>query len=83
VSRLRPAFGADRVANAIRFFEGERYELDAWVVMPNHVHAVLWPFPNFTLYYRQVALGMGFENSAAVGYPSAVQNKILQGCDLK
>jgi REP element-mobilizing transposase RayT len=40
---------ADLVAGAIRFFEGERYELDAWVVMPNHVHAVLWPMPNHTL----------------------------------
>ena len=40
---------ADLVASAIRFFEGQRYRLDAWVVMPNHVHAVLWPIPNHTL----------------------------------
>jgi REP element-mobilizing transposase RayT len=37
------------VANAFRFFDGERYRLDAWVVMPNHVHLVLWPMPNHTL----------------------------------
>lgn len=40
---------ADRVAGAFRFFEGARYRLDAWVVMPNHVHVVLWPMPNWTL----------------------------------
>ncbi len=37
------------VANAFRFFEGKRYRLDAWVVMPNHVHLVLWPMPNHAL----------------------------------
>jgi type I restriction enzyme R subunit/putative DNA methylase len=34
------------VANALRFFEEQRYLLDAWVIMPNHVHAVFWPLPN-------------------------------------
>ncbi len=28
------------VANAIRFFDANRYELFAWSVMPNHAHAV-------------------------------------------
>jgi len=37
------------VAGAFRFFENERYRLDAWVVMPNHAHLVLWPMPNHTL----------------------------------
>ncbi len=40
---------ADLVATALRFFEGQRYILKAWVIMPNHVHAVLWPTPNHTL----------------------------------
>jgi|GEM_PF-542603 len=40
---------ADLVADAIQFFQGERYELPAWVVMPNHIHAVVWPMPGFTL----------------------------------
>jgi REP element-mobilizing transposase RayT len=40
---------ADLVAGAIRFFDGERHRLDAWVIMPNHVHVVLWPMPNHTL----------------------------------
>jgi len=40
---------ADLTASALRFFEGQRYRLDAWVVMPNHVHAVVWPMPNDNL----------------------------------
>jgi len=46
---LERAAIADLVADALRFFADERYRLDAWVVMPNHVHAVLWPVPNQTL----------------------------------
>jgi REP element-mobilizing transposase RayT len=34
---------AELVANAIKFFADARYSLHAWVVMPNHVHAVLTP----------------------------------------
>jgi REP element-mobilizing transposase RayT len=40
---------AEIVAGAFRFFENERYLLDAWVVMSNHVHLVRWPMPNHTL----------------------------------
>ncbi|MFP4070168.1 MAG: transposase [Opitutales bacterium] len=28
------------VADALRFFDGERYRQHAWVLMPNHVHAL-------------------------------------------
>lgn len=40
---------ADMVADALRHFHGEQYLLDDWVVMPNHVHVILWPMPGFTL----------------------------------
>ena len=29
------------VADALSFFDGERYKLLAWVIMPNHVHAMI------------------------------------------
>ncbi len=34
-------------ADALRFFDGKRYRLDAWVVMPNHVHVLVevWQTP--------------------------------------
>ena len=34
---------AETVENALLFFEGQRYELEAWAVMPNHVHALFTP----------------------------------------
>jgi REP-associated tyrosine transposase len=40
---------AKLVANALTFFLGRRYELRAWVIMPNHVHAVVWPMPGYSL----------------------------------
>ena len=40
---------ANRVVEALRYFHEKQYLLDDWVVMPNHVHAILWPMPNFTL----------------------------------
>jgi REP element-mobilizing transposase RayT len=46
---LRRTEIADLVARALNYFVGERYDLRAWVVMPNHVHAVVWPWPGQTL----------------------------------
>jgi REP element-mobilizing transposase RayT len=46
---LRQPAVAKLVARALRFFDGQRYELRAWVVMPNHAHAVVWPRPPETL----------------------------------
>ena len=46
---LRDPALADIVAGAITFFAGQRYELRAWVVMPNHVHVVVWPMADHTL----------------------------------
>jgi REP element-mobilizing transposase RayT len=40
---------AGLVAGALKYFNQQRYELRAWVVMPNHVHAVVWPMPGHTL----------------------------------
>lgn len=46
---LRQPELSELVARAVNFFAGERYDLHAWVVMPNHVHAVVWPYPGHTL----------------------------------
>jgi len=40
---------ASIVENALLYFQGERYALSAWCVMPNHVHAVVTPFSGYTL----------------------------------
>jgi REP element-mobilizing transposase RayT len=44
----RPECG-NIVAEALRFFQSERYDLDHWVIMPNHVHVLVMPIGEFTL----------------------------------
>jgi hypothetical protein len=64
VCHLRNPELAEIVAGAIQFFEGQRYELRAWVVMPNHVHAVVWPKPGRTLSFSEcVSLSRLLQNS--------------------
>ncbi|MFN7022370.1 MAG: transposase [Phycisphaerales bacterium] len=40
---------ATMVEGALRHFDRERYDLFAWCVMPNHVHAVVRPLSGFGL----------------------------------
>jgi REP element-mobilizing transposase RayT len=42
-SILRDASNAAVVTKAMHHFDGSRYELGAYVVMPNHVHAIVRP----------------------------------------
>lgn len=44
---LRQAVIAKLTEDALRFFDGQRYRLSAWVVMPNHVHLLVdvWETP--------------------------------------
>jgi len=46
---LREPKVAELVANALKHFDGERYDLIAWAVMPNHVHAILKPYQGIEL----------------------------------
>ena len=40
---LREPEIAELVANAFKHFDGERYDLIAWAIMPNHIHVVFKP----------------------------------------
>jgi REP element-mobilizing transposase RayT len=40
---------AEMVRAALWHFHSRQYLIDNWVIMPNHVHLILWPMPNFTL----------------------------------
>ncbi|MCB1230508.1 MAG: transposase [Verrucomicrobiae bacterium] len=40
---LRTPENAKLVADAFHFFDGERYRLDSFVIMPNHVHLLVCP----------------------------------------
>jgi putative DNA methylase len=40
---------AQVVEGALQHFDGQRYRLLAWVVMPNHVHALIETFPDYAV----------------------------------
>lgn len=40
---------ASLVQNALLYFDGQRYRLPAWVIMPNHIHVLLVPGPGRSL----------------------------------
>ena len=40
---------AQLVEESLLHFHEKQYVLDEWVIMPNHVHLVLWPLPNHNL----------------------------------
>jgi putative transposase len=40
---------AEIMQSALRFFDGDRYDLQAWCVMPNHIHVVLVTSPDVLL----------------------------------
>jgi putative transposase len=46
---LRDPRIAEITSAALKFFHGERYLLDEWVVMPNHVHAMVRPINGWIL----------------------------------
>jgi REP element-mobilizing transposase RayT len=37
------------VQDSLKFFDGDRYFLHAWVIMPNHVHVLFTPAEGWTL----------------------------------
>ena len=37
------------VEDAILFYNGKKYELHVWCIMPNHVHILITPLEGFTL----------------------------------
>jgi REP element-mobilizing transposase RayT len=46
---LRKREIASIVETAMLHFQGERYALSAWCVMPNHVHVVVMPYSDYSL----------------------------------
>jgi REP element-mobilizing transposase RayT len=46
---LRKRAVAEKMVHALQHFDGARYRLFAWCVMPNHVHVVFQPLADHTL----------------------------------
>jgi REP element-mobilizing transposase RayT len=49
VCHLRREEVAGMLADVLRHFHQQRYLLQEWVIMPNHVHAIVWPMPSHLL----------------------------------
>jgi REP element-mobilizing transposase RayT len=46
---LREPGIASMIADALRFFSGQRYVLYAWTVMPNHLHGLFQPLNGYSV----------------------------------
>jgi REP element-mobilizing transposase RayT len=46
---LRDPAAAKIMQDALLFFDGERYEMLNWCIMPNHVHTLFNPLPGYDL----------------------------------
>jgi REP element-mobilizing transposase RayT len=46
---LKDAGNAEIVRTALEHFDGERYQLVAWAIMPNHVHAMIEQIGGYAL----------------------------------
>jgi type I restriction enzyme R subunit len=46
---LRNPANAAIIKEALQHFDGQRYELASYVIMPNHVHVVLAPLADYSL----------------------------------
>ncbi len=46
---LKKPQAAEIVASALKHFDGDRYRLHAWAVMPNHVHVIVEPLAGHQL----------------------------------
>jgi REP element-mobilizing transposase RayT len=45
---LRDDGVADLVRSALEYFDGDRYSLGSWTIMPSHVHCLVRPFEGWT-----------------------------------
>lgn len=46
---LRNTTIVEIVTGALRFFEGTKFRLYAWCIMPNHVHVIMQPLGNYSV----------------------------------
>ena len=46
---LRDPVVAAMVADSLKFHDGKKYDLAAWVIMPNHIHFLVHPFKGVEL----------------------------------
>ncbi|MCX6538978.1 MAG: transposase [Acidobacteria bacterium] len=75
---LRAPRAAQLVQDALLFFDGERYTLYAWVVMPNHVHALFQTTARWEL-ARIVGSWKSFTGRRLAKFPEALAGPVASG----
>lgn len=70
---LRRPDVATRVADAMHHFDGKRYDLFVFCIMPNHVHWIITPLPKTETEYYALASIM----HSIKGYTAVHANKLL------
>jgi REP element-mobilizing transposase RayT len=86
----RPEIGSI-VADAMRHFDGERYQLLSWCVMPNHAHAVLRPIDGHDLpsilhswkSFTAHAINKALDRSGAVWQDESYDHLVRDDDDLR
>ena len=75
---LKEAFAADIVEDKLRYFDGERYELGAYVIMPNHVHALVRPFSDELYPLEKIEQGWKAYSSREIGAARGTRGNLWQ-----
>ena len=78
------------VADALKHFDGQRYRLIAWCVMPNHVHVVVQPLGAHTLEsilhswksFTASAINKGLSKAGTLWMPESYDHLIRDQADL-
>ncbi|HEV3341228.1 MAG TPA: transposase [Pirellulales bacterium] len=65
---------AEEVVQAMRYFDGRRYELASYVVMPNHVHALVTPTQPKRHPLERIVGGWKQRSSSQIGIAAQTDN---------
>jgi REP-associated tyrosine transposase len=76
--RLREPAAAQAVASAMHHFDGERYELDCYVVMFNHVHVVVRPFQGATDPLEKILQSWKRHTSLEINQQFGIEGRLWQ-----
>ncbi len=75
---LREKFAADLVAAKLQHYDGQQYELGAFVVMPNHVHALVRPFSDELFPLETIEQGWKGLSSREINALQGLQGQLWQ-----
>jgi REP element-mobilizing transposase RayT len=66
------------VANAFHHFDGARYELGAYVIMPNHFHLLIRPFSDATHPLEKILQSWKSFTAKQITWPTTCRDRLWQ-----